>query len=455
MSLEGAIAVHRFGLGARSGDVDAASADPKTWLMRQIDQGADQPEALDGDALRSGGDLVRELIQLRAARNLVKSGASADAKALIAAFRDFQQTFLEEVSARTALGFSTERPFAERLVWFWSNHFTVSVQNGALPLVGAYEREAIRPNINRTFEDMLVAVVCHPAMLLYLNNAQSVGPDSIAGDRTGKGYNENLGRELMELHTLGVDGGYTQADVVALAELLSGWSIDRSGANDGFRFYPARHQPGEILFRGKTYPAGEAGGRAALHELAHDPHTARHVARQLAVHFIGDDPSAESVARLEAIFNRTGGDLCALAQGVVDEDAAWKPGSGKMRAPIEYVTATYRFFGWPRPDGDQEKQVRQALGVMRLMGQFPLSAPSPKGWPDVSEAWSGSDALLNRIEWARLVGNRIPKGFDSVSATEAVLGPLLRSQTKSAMTAAPSPGEAMALMIASPEFQRA
>ncbi|MBL8157578.1 MAG: DUF1800 domain-containing protein, partial [Anaerolineae bacterium] len=228
-------------------------------------------------------------------------------------------------------------PFLERLVWFWSNHFTISVLKQRMIFVaGGYEREAIRPNVLGRFEDLLIATVRHPAMLLYLDNAFSIGPDSPAGRFTGRGLNENHAREILELHTLGVNGGYTQTDVIELARVLTGWSVDRQGTDNdnGFKFFPNRHQPGTKTLLGKTYAeAGEAEGRQALIELARHPSTARHIATKLARHFIADEPPPQAVARLERVFRDTGGDLKAMAIAIVDEPAAWQPSLTKMRTP--------------------------------------------------------------------------------------------------------------------------
>lgn len=456
MSLEGAIAAHRFGLGARPGEIDAASSAPRQWLLHQLDESADQPQALDGGDLPASGALVSRLFAYRKALKAeqAQSGKAADVPAALLAMRKaLKEEYLREMAARFALGFTTAKPFAERLVWFWSNHFTVSAAGNTALVAGAFEREAIRPNVTSKFEDMLIAATRHPAMQIYLNNAQSIGPNSPAGLRAKKGINENLGRELMELHTLGVDGGYTQADVIALAKILTGWSIDPDETAVGFRYYPARHEPGAIVFRGKTYSGGEEAGIAALKDLAHDPATARHIARQFAAHFIADHPSADSVARLETGFRQSGGDLKKLAEIAVNDPAAWKSGTGKMRSPVEYTTAAMRLLAWPH-DGDKQHQVAAVMGATRIMGEFPFAAPSPKGWPDSSDAWSGPNALLNRVEWAKQVGNRMPQKLDAVSLGEMGLGPLLRADTRSAMKNAATPGEAVALLISSPEFQR-
>jgi uncharacterized protein (DUF1800 family) len=461
MSLEGAIAAHRFGLGARPGEIEAASPSPRGWLLRQLDSPAEQPTPLDGGApLSSGGELVSELLafrkdrrmRIRAARTGAAQTDGADAAKMF--FKARVPQYMREMSARFALGFTTQRPFAEHLVWFWSNHFVVSASNpAAITLVGGFEREVIRPNVTGKFEDMLLAATRHPAMQIYLNNAQSIGPDSIAGHSSGRGLNENLGRELMELHTLGVDGGYTQADVIALAKILTGWSIDGEGGATGFRFYPPRHEPGDFVLRGKTYSAGEEAGITALKDLAHDPATARHIARKFAAHFVADDPPAESVARLEKSFVATGGNLKALAETAVNDPNAWQAHATKMRSPVEYTTAAMRLLAWPH-DGDRDRQVKGVMAATRMMGEFPFAAPSPKGWPDNAEAWSSPDALLNRVEWAKELGNRMPQSIDAAEIAEAGLGPLLTAGTRGAMKGAANAGEALALLVSSPEFQR-
>ncbi|MES2294479.1 MAG: DUF1800 domain-containing protein [Pseudomonadota bacterium] len=450
MSLEGAIAVHRFGLGARPGEIEAASRDPKGWLVTQIGTGAEQPTAPDGSAFPASGILVRQEQDMIAARRAFKAG-DTEAQKKQAGGRI--RIFTDEMAGRFRLGFTTARPFAEHLVWFWTNHFTVSTTAGrTLNFAGAFEREAIRPYIADTFENMLLAVASHPAMLVYLNNVASIGPDSLAGARTGKGRNENLGRELMELYSLGVDGGYTQSDVIALANILTGWSLDPD-APSGFGFFPNRHEPGRQNLRGKTYGSDLKSGIQAVRDLAHDPHTARHIATKFATYFIADQPSPQSVARLEAVFKRTGGDLKALAVAAVEDPSAWTPAPAKMRSPVEYVAAGYRLLGLPRGD-NEEQQIRAAMGSARAMGEFPMTASSPNGWPLVSEAWTGPDAVLNRIEWAKQVGMRMPANFNAAAVADAGMGPLLASATRTAMARAETQGDALALLISSPEFQR-
>ena len=438
---------------------------------------ADQPVPLDGQPFRDGATLVKDLQAFRQQRREMKQ--DGDTKDLRAFVKQQRQVLIGEMASRFRQGFTSRRPFAERLVWFWSNHFTISVQNPAVAsLAGAYEREAIRPHIAGKFEDMLLAVATHPAMLVYLNNAQSIGPDSPAGQLVQRGLNENFGRELMELYSLGVDGGYSQADVIALAKLLTGWSVDIQpkgagrmarlfqasfnepqsfdGASSGFRYFPARHEPGPVTLRGKTYADGFAGGRAAIHDLARDPATAKFIATKFARHFISDDPPKPLVTRLERVFRDTGGDLKAMTVALIEDPAAWDAAARKMRNPVEYVTASYRLLALPKAQ-NAEQQIKGAMQACRMMGHFPMAAPSPKGWSDISADWSGPDAILSRIEWAQQLGAHMPQTAGAaqvIKLADRTMGDALSREARAAVTAAPSGGEALALLVSSPEFQR-
>jgi uncharacterized protein (DUF1800 family) len=460
MSLEGAIAAHRFGLGARPGEIAHASENPKAWLLNQVSGPAPQPQPADGQPFDNAGKLVSEEEDYKILKFMEKGnkqkGIKKSAAKKAAGGNIRRHTYMREMTARLALGFTTDRPFAERIVRFWSNHFTISTQRHKVVLfAGDFEREAIRPNITATFEDLLFAVCMHPAMQIYLDNWHSIGPHSPAGSKRSKGLNENLGRELMELYTLGVDGGYTQADVIAMAKLLTGWGI-YDGRSSGFGFFQQRHEPGRIALRGKSYAPGWEGSVAAIRDLARDPATARNISRKLAAHFISDNPPKDSVARLQKAFIETHGNLRALYETIVKDPAAWTPQQKKMRTPVEYVTAAQRLVGWPS-HGDQERQERHArriIAAVRLMGEVPFAAPSPKGWPDTADAWSGSDGLLDRIEWAKNFGEELGGNFNAGAVAEMGLGPLLRPATKTVMARASNPGEAIALLLASPEFQR-
>lgn len=449
MNLEAVLATHRFGLGAGKRDLDAMRGDPRGWLKFQTT--SLDPVLRPFAGQKSTGEVLRALPEYRQAAR-----ASADEQIrLVQMGRDM---FIAEMRPWMRNAFETAAPFLERYVWFWSNHFTISVLKQRMIFVaGGYEREAIRPNVLGKFEDLLLASVRHPAMLLYLDNAFSIGPDSPAGRFTGRGLNENHAREILELHTMGVDGGYTQGDVLELAKILTGWSIERNGTPDeptGFKYFQNRHQPGSKTLLGKSYAeGGEREGREALRDLARHPATARHIATKLARHFVADEPPPQVVARLERVYRDTGGDLKALALAVVDEPAAWQPSLAKMRTPIEYVVAAIRLLGGVQDTlGDQ--QFRGLAESLRVMGQIPFTAQSPKGWADVASAWAGPAAIMERVQWAHALAERIQRKPDAAALADATMGPLLSQPTREAVMRAADPTQGLALLLASPEFQR-
>jgi uncharacterized protein (DUF1800 family) len=449
MNLEQVLATHRFGLGAGKRDLDAMRGDPRGWLKSQLGSVEQITRPFAGQ--KSTGEVVRALPEYRQA-------AQASADEMVRLQQMGRDMFIAEMRPWMRNAFESPAPFLERYVWFWSNHFTISVLKQRMIFVaGGYEREAIRPNVLGKFEDLLLASVRHPAMLLYLDNAFSMGPDSPAGRYTGRGLNENHAREILELHTMGVDGGYTQNDVIELARMLTGWSIERNGTPDeptGFKFFPNRHQGGAKTLLGKSYSeSGEREGREALRDLARHPSTARHIATKLARHFIADEPPPQAVAKLERVFRDTGGDLRALAAALVDEPAAWQPTLSKMRTPIEYVVAAIRLLGGVQETlGDQ--QFRGLAESLRIMGQIPFTAQSPKGWSDVASAWSGPAAIMERVQWAHALAGRIQRKPDPTLLADTTMGPLLSPPTREALKLAADPTQGLALLLASPEFQR-
>ena len=349
--------------------------------------------------------------------------------------------------AAVARAVMTQTPFRERLVWFWTNHFTISLRRPQCAAVaGAFVQEAIRPHVTGRFQDMLLAVMRHPAMLLYLDNAGSVGPDSMGGQRSHRGLNENLARECMELHTVTPAADYTQADVTAFARILTGWSIELRNDPPGFVFRPRIHEPGEQTLLGRRFPDGEDGGIEALRYLANHPATHRSLATKLVCHFVADTPPPAAVRRIEGILRDTGGDLGAAAAGLVGLDEAWTPGS-KIRTPLDLVVASFRLLEVP-PDPSPP-----FLAILADLGQPLWAAPAPNGWSDVAADWSGPEAMMRRIDWAFAVSGRIGDR-DPMAIAEASLGPLYRPATRDAMARAGSRREAMTMLLTSPEFQR-
>lgn len=441
-------AVNRFGLGAAPGDVAAASSDPRGWVLAQIG-----PQALPArlKAFRSAVSLEALVRGQAAAKQSAKKANQA--KPVPAPGESQKDIYLAESAARTLAGAETKSPFAERWARFWSNHFTVSVARPRVAaLAGAFEREAIRPQAFGRFHDMLRAATRHPAMLYYLDNTVSVGPNSQAGKRRQKGLNENLAREILELHTLGVDGGYGQQDVEAFARILTGWTVGnpRQGTADAFHFAAAQHEPGDKRLLGRTYRGGGVEeGEAALKALAEHPATARFLATKLARHFIADDPPPAAVQALAEAFAKSGGSLAAVARALVERPEAWENPLAKAKTPDEMVVGLLRATGL---QGLDDKQLVRAL---TLMGQAPFSASSPAGWPDRAEAWIGPEALVRRLEWLREAARRLVRHAPTQpDLVDRLVGPGASAATWKAVNQAGDQAETLFLLLASREFQR-
>ena len=342
---------------------------------------------------------------------------------------------------------TTPAPFRERLVWFWTNHFCVSRRRGeCTALAGAFVEEAIRPHVTASFTDMLLAVMRHPAMLLYLDNASSVGPDSPAGLKSHRGLNENLARECMELHTISPLAGYSQSDVTNFAKILTGWSIEAKEEPLGFRFRPQTHEPGAQTVMGHTFSGGEEAGVSALRFLGNHPATHRFLATKLVCHFVADAPPPDAIRMIEARLRDTNGDLGAASLALVDLAAAWQPGA-KLRSPMDFLVASVRTLEIP---ADQQPPM---TSILSGLGQPLWTAPAPNGWPDHAADWAAPEAMLRRVDWASGFAGRIGNR-DVSEIAEASLGPLLRAATAEAIRHAGSRRDAMTLLLTCPEFQR-
>jgi len=464
------IAAHRFGLGEPA--LSGIGGDAAGWLLAQVGpadnaRGTALPSCLDG--LRAHAAFVRERRERRETATDMRSGEQQFAE-------HFRALVLADTRSRLATAAGTPRPFAERLALFWSNHFTVSMAKAsARGLVGSFEREAIRPNIAGPFETMLKASVKHAAMLRYLDNDQSAGPDSRfvrqrsqrarANGEPGPritGLNENLAREVLELHTLGAAGGgaayggwggYSQADVTAFARVLTGWRTPARELADGdappVRFEPSWHEPGVKTVLGKRYAEGPEALDAVLHDLAQHPSTARFIATKLARHFVADEPPAALVARLEARFRSSDGDLAALARTLVESPEAWSPERPKLKTPEEFVVSSVRLLGL----GDAAF-ARQPDGGLAALGQRVQAAPSPAGWPDRAEDWLGPDAVWKRVEWATRVAERVGRQTDARALAQSSLGPAFSDTSRRQIERAADGPQALALLLLAPEFQR-
>jgi uncharacterized protein (DUF1800 family) len=454
---DAAIAANRFGLGARPGELAAIGAHAREALLGQLQGGA----PLLPDSLPAGSVLLAQVAQRRAEARDSRAAGSDVVKAAKSLRDIYLPAYAAEVGARFRMAVTTERSFVERLVQFWSNHFAVSVDKLAvLGLAGAMEREAIRPHVLGRFSDLLLAVEQHPAMLLYLDNQQSSGPNSAAAHLAGRrgrdlGLNENLGREILELHTLGVDGGYTQADVRALATLITGWSIGgdagrlRGGEPGEFFFRPALHEPGDVVLLGKRYVAGGVEqGENALRDLALNPHTARHLATKLVRHFVADDPPAAAVERVTTAWLNSGGDLRSTYRALIDAPESWQQPLSKFKTPADYVHSSWRALSLPV--GTTTRDLR----VFEELGQRSFQPGSPAGWADRSGDWDGSAALLKRLEWAQGLSQKLGAQVNARELADAALGATLTASTQQAIARAADGAQALTLLLCSPEFMR-
>ena len=458
MQRKAIIAVNRFGLGAAPGELATAAGDPRGWLAAQTKAAPQHPALAD---LPPSSEALKEYPRWVATLRLARSGAMREdgqpaVRGIEQNFRDFFGAgMLKEVGARLAVGAATQAPFHERLALFWANHFTVSAEKPLIfALVGSFEREAIRPHISGTFVDLLMAATKHPAMILYLDNQLSVRPGMTlpnAGPNQPRlsGLNENLAREILELHTLGVNGGYTQADVTTFARVLTGWSVG-GPANPGFRFLPARHDAGPKTILGRTYTQdGIAQGEAVLRDLAAHPATATYIATKLARHFIADEPPAAAVERIARAFRESSGHLPTVYAALLDSPEAWEAPLAKLKSPVEYIVSSLRALPAAR-----EAKPQALFRTLREMGQRPFFAPSPQGWPDTAAAWAGADGVWKRIEWAGALASRAGSHIDPLVLARESYGNAVSEATRLAISRAESRQQGLALWLASPEFQR-
>ena len=480
MSLDysAAIAANRFGLGAKPGELGVIGSDARGWLDAQLHGPA---PALAAAGLARSADILSDAAairqQLHAQRRAASAGpagagdtsaatAPSSSEAVAAAMRLPQllrPIYVAEIQARLRNVVMTERSWVERLVYFWSNHFAVSVDKQAvLGVAGSLEREAIRPHVLGNFSELLLAVEQHPAMLLYLDNQRSVGPDSPLAQRAARrertlGLNENLAREILELHTLGVDAGYTQSDVTSFAKVLTGWSLGgadgagpmQAGATGQFLFRPQLHQPGtQTLLRRRYAESDQAQGRAVLNDLARSPATARHIATKLARHFIADEPPPAAVARVAQAFERSGGDLPQVYRALMGCEEAWHVPLAKYKTPQDYLLSIYRGLQLPVADAPR------SIAAFDVLGQRQFAPGSPAGWPDRSDDWDGASALMKRIEFADALAQRVGGTRAVAELAPQLLGATYSDATRASLSHAATDAQALTLLLTAPEFLR-
>ncbi|WP_277968689.1 DUF1800 domain-containing protein [Sphingomonas echinoides] len=499
--IKAAIALNRFGLGAR-GD-QPPPPDPVNWLIQQLTAFDPRPDSIANAPTSAtvAAGLADYFRQQRAMRMELARRAPTPAAAPMAAMtvplqppgtpgiaaakpekparddamkqaRQFAQRtnradYAGAVAARATNALVTDTPFVERLVYFWANHFAVSADKlTVIGLAGTLEFEAIRPHVLGTFRDMLLAVEQHPAMLLYLDQAVSVGPGSPLGQRIAArgnrkvGLNENLAREILELHTLGVRTGYTQADVTEFARAMTGWTVAgigqgpgaRAAGTDGmpgdFVFAAALHEPGDRTIMGKLYPAGGVEqARAVLQDVSIAPATATHVMTKLARHFAGDTPPPALVARLQKAFLESGGDLPTVYRALIASPEVWVERPLKFKTPWEWTISSMRALNLKTADG------QAMVGLLNQLGQPTWKPGQPIGYDDIAASWAGPDAVLRRVEAAERFASRAAT-IDARALAPKVLPGSVSPATQTALANCESPAQALALLLVAPEFLR-
>ncbi len=501
------VALNRFGFGARggaSGDFVNAASDPRGFVKAELSRPngvlLEVPGLLSTPALGQAVFAYQfEIQQARDAaaksaapppapeappqrRNLSLSGVASDIAGKAAAMDTtqanaamqpaettppsapkpapqplniIQKTFRAEALARLQRAALADCGFVERLVVFWSNHFCISANKGGLARMwaGSFEREAIRPHVLGRFGEMLKAVEQHPAMLFFLDNQQSLGPESRAGENRKRGLNENLAREIMELHTLGVGGGYSQEDVTSLARIITGWTFagrqGQLGVPGSFVFNANAHQPGPQRLLGKVYENnGVTQGEAALADIARHPSTAKFIATKFARHFVADDPPQALVARLQDVFVKSDGDLRALATALIDSNEAWQGPLTKMRSPNEFLVASERLL--TRVPEDPGRY----LNGLNVLGQPLWSPAGPNGFPDSNAAWAAPEGMKLRLDISAQIASRLADSVDPRDLLELVAADAASTDTRRTVERAETRQQALALLLMSPEFQR-
>jgi uncharacterized protein (DUF1800 family) len=475
-NFEAALALHRFGFGPVAGSIAAIADDPRGALLADLERpGAGRVAAAQ---LPNSAQAARSLFEFRAERlakeklaQRAKQAAEAggmgsaaanapnpdgDAQTPVPQAAQNQnpppalpvQLIQNEGKVRIEAAVAADIGFVERLVWFWSNHFCVSADK-IVSMAGAYEREAIRPHVLGRFVDMLTAVETHPAMLFYLDNGLSIGPNSTAGINRDKSLNENLAREILELHTLGVRTGYSQDDVTRFANVLTGWTWVAFGepSHGGkFVFVKRMHEPGEQTVIGKAYPdTGVNQGRAVLADLARQPATAVHIAHKFARHFVADQPPPSLVDKLTKSFTDSDGNLKELARTLIAAEEAWTPERTKLKRPAEWIISALRLTG-------AQWAIGRVMGGQALLGEPLWRPPAPNGFADDESEWI--DGLSQRIDAADNFAGGAAERLDPVALAEAGLGPLASAETRNTVARAQSRAQALVLLLMSPEFLR-
>lgn len=448
---EAALCAIRFGYGLHPDQRPPAGPDA---LMAAL--AAPPPPDRSAPPVEERLASVRRLIMGRRMRNREEAGGEAMLNQGSDELRVLGTGDVHRLFGRAIGG---ENAFYERLSLFWADHFTVEWLNRRISVIAADLIEtAIRPHITGRFPDMLKAVARHPSMLRYLDHDQVAGPNSPVAQRNRRaGMNENLAREILELHTLGVDGNYSQTDVRQFAELLTGFHF----TEDGFVYEPGRAEPGAETVLGVSYGGPEGRARdvdAALEDLGMNPITARHLASKLITHFLGPiEGRAQAVERMVRAYLKADGALMPMYAALLDAPGAFELPLQKAKTPFEFVVSASRAFGATRADVDRRGMQAMRVDLMEpmaKMGMPLMQAGGPDGWPEAPETWITPPGLAARIEWAHKLAQTYGEGIEPASFVDSTLGPIAGPLLRRAVPGAETKVEGLTLVLASPEFNR-
>ena len=484
------LAAIRYGYGLRPGEEPPRDAEA---LLAQLDQAAKRKLRFPREGAGGRRETASRVMSLRAAEAKAAKDGKPNESIRKETQKEALQIYRQDAMARLAQAILSPFGFHERLASFWTDHFSTSALK-SLPMrmvVPLYEAEAIRPNLAGSFANLLKAAMLHPAMLIYLDQSDGAGMDAPAGRSGGRAVNESLGRELLELHTLGAGSGYTQEDVRAAALILTGLSVDRRALEVVYR--PRISEGGSISLLGEVYEDDEAGSQdhlRMLEDLALNPMTAEHVCRKLVIHFVADEPPADLVAAMTAAWAETEGDLKAVYRAMLNHPRAWSDPGQKIKRPFEFVVSGFRAVDISdkdlsrlldemdddeqEDDGPMRKALKMAsstaaradakqraarandltLAALQRMDQPIWQPPSPAGYADLASVWLSPGQLSERIAWARLMAGRFGQRRDPGTFLDAALGDAAGQNTRDVIAQAPNTNHAIAMVLASPEFNR-
>ncbi|MBP2549301.1 uncharacterized protein (DUF1800 family) [Neorhizobium galegae] len=474
------LGARRYGYGLKPGEAPAADVDA---LMLQLKRGSAAKPRFPRDGITGRRETIGRLLTVRAVEAKAALEGRPNPSLRRETQREAERFFIRDVLGRIGQAVASENGFFERLASFWIDHFSVSARKAyeMRMIVPLFEAEAIRPNLAGSFTELLRAAMLHPAMLTYLDPEQPGGPVATALLRSGKGLNEALARELLELHTLGSDSGYTPDDVRGAALILAGLSLDTRSLQVAYQPPPA--EPGTLALLGKTYGADGRSGSdhlAMLEDLATRPETARNISTKLVRHFIADQPPPEIVDQMVAAWAESGGNLSAVYRAMLEHPRAWSGETGKVIPPFDFVVSGLRAF--EQKGGEfsalakaaeleaaeeapvapakgpalQQPAVARALTFRALarLGQPVWQPPSPAGFPDDVEAWLSPRQLSERLAWARLAARTLGRDLDPSAFLSATLADAARAETREVVAEAPTKVHGVTMVLASPEFNR-